>query len=298
VIRLAVRVQRGQAELVLAELIELAPDGVEERELGDGLIEYAVYGAPGELPSLPDLQAAAGAALVEVSTSETADDWDQRWKRFHRPVLIEAPVSPTRAIRRVPSVRIRPPWEPALGAGEDPLEEIVIDPGQAFGTGGHPSTRLCIELMLELACTSRERGALIDLGSGSGVLAIVASRLGFAPVLALDLERESVDAAKANALANDVALEIRRFDLRREVLPWLARGERPAREIALVANLLKPLLLELARELSSAPAQLIASGLLLEQADEVLDAFAQRLGMRERRRLHEGEWAAIWLQAR
>ena len=71
-IRLAVRVRREQAELVLAELLELVPAGVEEVEVGDETVEYAVYGAPGELPSLPDLNAAVGDALVEISTSDTA----------------------------------------------------------------------------------------------------------------------------------------------------------------------------------------------------------------------------------
>ena len=114
VIRLAVRVRRAQAELVLAELLELAPAGVEESQVGEETVEYAVYGAPGELPSLPDLTAAAGDALVEISTSETADDWQERWKRFHRPVLIEAPPPrPGDAARRVPAVHVRPPWEAA-----------------------------------------------------------------------------------------------------------------------------------------------------------------------------------------
>ncbi len=93
-IRLALRVRREQADLVLAELLELAPDGVEEIEpnahrRGRGFVEYAVYGAPGELPELPALQAAAGGAFVEVSTSEVPDDWSERWKRFHQPILIE-----------------------------------------------------------------------------------------------------------------------------------------------------------------------------------------------------------------
>ncbi|HXP29368.1 MAG TPA: hypothetical protein VN804_06400, partial [Solirubrobacteraceae bacterium] len=90
-IRLAVRVHREQAELVLAELLELAPAGVEEAQVGEDMVEYAVYGAPGELPGLPDLKAAAGDALVEISTSETADDWQERWKQFHPPVLVQAP---------------------------------------------------------------------------------------------------------------------------------------------------------------------------------------------------------------
>src|SRR5207248_6488355 len=96
VIRLAVRVRREQAELVLAELLALAPAGVEEVG-GSDHVEYAVYGAPGELPSLPEHRAAVGAALVEISTSETADDWHERWKRFHRSVVIRAPDVPPRA---------------------------------------------------------------------------------------------------------------------------------------------------------------------------------------------------------
>ena len=68
---------------MLAELLELAPSGVEELERPDGTVEYAVYGAPGELPSLPDLTAATGDALVEVTTTEIAEDWDRRWRQFH-----------------------------------------------------------------------------------------------------------------------------------------------------------------------------------------------------------------------
>jgi ribosomal protein L11 methylase PrmA len=136
VIRLALRVPRAQAEIVLAALLELAPAGVEEAQLDGGeTIEYAVYGAPGELPALPDLTAAVGDALVEITTSELADDWNVRWKEFHRPVLIAAPPG---APATLPSLRIRPPWEPA--ALEQPsVREIVIVPGQAFGTGGHAS---------------------------------------------------------------------------------------------------------------------------------------------------------------
>jgi len=87
-LRLAIRVDRDHAELVLAELLELAPSGIEEVDISDQVIEYAVYGAPGELPSLPDLEAAAGGALVQVSTSEVAGDWAQRWREFHRPLVL------------------------------------------------------------------------------------------------------------------------------------------------------------------------------------------------------------------
>jgi ribosomal protein L11 methyltransferase len=298
VIRLAVRVRRAQAELVLAELLELAPGGVEERQIGEDTIEYAVYGAPGELPELPDLEAAAGEALVEISTSETADDWQERWKQFHRPVLVEPSVD-WAAVRSVPSVRVRPPWEPASGSDGSAgrTQEIVIDPGQAFGTGAHATTRLCLALLLELAATGSEPGPLLDIGTGSGVLAIAAARLGFAPVLALDHDRLSVDAAQVNAAGNDTQVELRRVDLRQEAVPWLGACEAPDGPIVAVANLLRPLLLDLAGSITRAPAHMLAGGLLCGQVDEIVQAFAARLGMRERKRESDGEWAAVWLVA-
>jgi ribosomal protein L11 methyltransferase len=298
VIRLAVRVRRAQAELVLAELLELAPAGVEETRIGDDFIEYAVYGAPGELPDLPDLKAAAGDALVEISTSETADDWQERWKQFHRPVLIPGfPPQGARG-RAVPALRVSPPWEPAETASilGEPVEDIVIDPGQAFGTGAHATTRLCLQMLLELAAGG-ERGPLLDVGTGSGVLAIAAARLGFAPVLGVDHDRLSIDAARENAAVNAAQPELRRLDLRTEQLPWLGRDDAPAGALVLTANLLRPLLLELAGSIAASPAHLLASGLLCEQVDEVALAFARRLGMRERTRRSDGEWAAVWLVA-
>jgi ribosomal protein L11 methyltransferase len=295
VIRLAVRVRHEHAELVLAELLELAPAGVEEVRLSEATVEYAVYGAPGELPSLPALTAAAGDALLEISTSETADDWQERWKRFHRPILVPAPLPRSRKDHRVPAVRVRPPWEPTSEARGGAVEEIVIDPGQAFGTGGHATTRLCLELLLALAALEPPAAPLLDVGTGSGVLAIAAARLGFAPVLAVDHELESVTAARANASANGVAIEVRRLDLCRQPLPWIDGSCAPAGSIVVVANLLRPLLLELARVLPSAPTQLIAGGLLKSEADEVAGAFAEGLGLHERERRASGEWAAVRL---
>ncbi len=279
---------------MLAELLELAPAGVEEVRVGAETIEYAVYGAPGELPRLPDLKAAVGEALVEISTSETPDDWHERWRQFHRPVLIDAPrLSPGEG-RAVPALRVRPPWEPpATGPGGE-LHEIVIDPAQAFGTGGHASTRLCLELLLEVAARERVGAPLLDVGTGSGVLAIAAAHLGFEPVLALDHERESVEAARQNALENDAAVEVRRFDLRSQALPWL-EGEGRRESLVVVANLLRPLLLELARTMPAAPSHLLAGGLLRDEVDEVACAFAERLALHERERRESGEWAAVWL---
>jgi ribosomal protein L11 methyltransferase len=273
-LRLAVRVRREDAEVVLAELLELAPSGVEEVELQDGSVEYAVYGAPGELPSLPSLRAAAGAALVEVQTREVADDWSERWREFHRPLVLEGRLT------------VRPPWEPP---GDTPLD-IVVDPGQAFGTGAHTTTRLCLELLLELAGQGRAQGPFLDLGCGSGVLAVSAAKLGFGPVVALDKDPAAVQATVQNAAANGVSLEVSRFDLRQALPP-------PAPVVT--ANLLSPLLIAWATSLESAPDRgpeiVVASGILAHEADRVASAFA-RAGLPEEQRRLQGDWAAMVLR--
>jgi ribosomal protein L11 methyltransferase len=264
VIRLAVRVRRADAELVLAELLELAGGGVEEVDEGE-IVEYAVYGAAGELPALPDLRAAAGEALVEVSTTEVADDWDSRWREFHRPV-------------QAGGFLVRAPWHEPVAA----VEEIVIDPGQAFGTGGHATTRLCLEALGELDAG----GPCVDVGCGSGVLAIAAAKSGFAPVLGLDHDQLCVEATLANAAANGAAVEVRRFDLRNEGVP-------EARTV--LANLLRPLLLAL-RFAGRPPEVLIASGLLAEEGDAVAAAFAER-GLAETARHEADGWLCLVLHA-
>jgi len=289
VIRLAIRVDRADAEIALAELLELAPTGVEEVDLGD-TIEYAVYGAEGELPTLPDVRAAAGAALVEVTTTQVADDWAARWRDFHVPVTIGE------------RVHVRPPWcdapvsaprgGPDRGAGGGdglPLLDIVIDPNQAFGTGAHATTRLCLESLLALDDHS---GPLVDLGCGSGVLAIAAARLGWGPISGLDHEHAAVEAARENALANGVAIEVRHGDL--------LHGDVPAPSApTVVANLLRPLLANIAVHgfAGERPRVLIVSGLLRAEADAIAAAFAREQGLHEQDRRELGEWAALTLTA-
>jgi ribosomal protein L11 methyltransferase len=280
-IRLAVRVARADADSVLAELLELAPGGLEEREVGQDAVEYVIYGAPGELPALPDLRAAAGDALVGVSTTEIPDDWDERWKAFHPPVDVSTDRTSSGSTGwRFRRLRVRPPWEhPLEGDGVD----VVIDPGQAFGTGSHHSTRLSLELLLE----REPGGALADWGCGSGVLAIAAARLGWEPVLACDSEPVAVEATRANAAANGVpGISVARCDLRRDEGPWAP---------LVVANLVRPLLLDVAALMTRPPERLIVSGLLREEAGEVGDAFA-RHGLRPGARRDGGEWSALLLE--
>ena len=258
-IRLAIRVQREHAELVLMDLMAFAPGGLEEVDLGDA-VEYVLYGAEGELPAIGDVKAAAGEALVEVSTSEVPEI---DWHSFHTPI-------------DVGPVRVRPPWhEPREGA-----LDVVIEPGQGFGTGSHATTRLTLELLTELA----PAGPLADWGCGSGILAIAAAKLGWSPVLACDIEPESVEETLASAAANGVVVDATRGDVR--------QGGPPAPTV--LANLVRPLLLQVAANLRAVPDRLIISGLELHETEEVVAAFAAH-GLTERTRREGGGWAAIEL---
>ena len=264
-IRLAVRCAPEQADLVLAELTVLAPNGVEE-ERGPGYVEYAIYGGEGELPELGDLDAAIAGGRVEVSATEIPDDWADRWRDFHKPLLV------------ADRLWLRPSWEPPREGAID----VVVDPGQAFGTGAHPTTRLCLEFLCELEAG----GELVDLGTGSGVLAIAAAKLGWSPVRGYDHEQGAIEAAATNAAANEVEIGLERMNLR-ERLPDLAP--------TVVANMTSPILKAVAAQLAAAPETLICSGLLLGEQDEVAAAFAET-GLEEAARREDGDWAALWLR--
>jgi ribosomal protein L11 methyltransferase len=289
-IRLAVRCTPDQAEIVLAELTVLAPNGVEE-ERGPDYVEYAIYGGEGELPELGEIEVAAGDGLVEVVSTEVPDDWADRWQDFHKPILVGE------------RLWLRPSWE----APREDIIDLVIDPGRAFGTGAHPTTRLCLEFLLELAEAGEANGSLTDLGTGSGVLAIAAAKLGWGPVRGYDHEHPSIEAATTNAEANGVSLELEHRNLR-EGLPELA--------LTTVANMTAPVLRVVAEQLVSGESRgmvsrsnsgeapgdhppalrtLICSGLLPTELDEIAAAFGL-IGLTETDRRLQGDWAALLLR--
>jgi len=179
--------------------------------------------------------------------------WEDNWRAFHRPVEIG-------------KLWVGPPWEePAEG-----LLPVVIDPGGAFGTGAHPTTRLCLELLQELKPAS-----LLDIGCGSGVLAIAAVKLGFAPVTALDNDPEAIEATLTNAAANAVTLDVRLADVLTATLP--------AAEVA-VCNISLQALEELAPGLEYKT--LVASGFLVSEEPTLA-------GFEVVERREQQEWAAL-----
>jgi ribosomal protein L11 methyltransferase len=177
-------------------MIELFPQGFEELDRPDGLELVAYTDASGE--------ERLWAAFSQVAAEDIGAGWEERWREFHRPI-------------RVGSLWIGPPWETPPPDGE----AVVVDPGRAFGTGGHATTRLCLGLLGEL-----ERGSLLDVGCGSGVLAIAAAKLGYSPVTALDHDTSAVEATRRNASANRVELDC--------LLTDALAGDLPASNVALV----------------------------------------------------------------
>ena len=258
-VRLGIRVRAEQAETALADLLPLLGAGAEERRLG-GSVEYSIYLPPGELPPPDAIRGLGGDAVLGTITEPVPEDWERRYLEHLRCV-------------EVGSITIRPPW--LDGAATD----LVIDPGTTFGAGSHETTRLCLELLQ----AGEPGGALCDWGSGSGVLAIAAARLGWSPVSAVELDPGALAVIEANAAANNVTIEARTADLLTEEPPWAP---------TVVANLTPALHRDVAARLERAPRTLIAAGFLARYADDVAALYAP---MGEIARREEGEWAAVVL---
>lgn len=186
-----------------------------------------------------------------------SEGWADAWRRFHQPL-------------KIGPLWIGPPWE---RPPNDSLA-VVIDPGQAFGTGAHATTRLCLELLLTL-----EHASVADLGSGSGVLAISAAKLGFSPVVAIDHDEAAVVATRTNATANRVQIEVRAGDVLEDALPEASVG---------LANLERRLVERLAAR--PVPETLVVSGFLAS------DRLQLPAGWRRHDRRELAGWAAELLR--
>ncbi|MDO8611938.1 MAG: 50S ribosomal protein L11 methyltransferase [Dehalococcoidia bacterium] len=203
------------------------------------------------------------------------DDWRDSWKRYFRPQRIGK------------RLLVKPSWATYEVAAGDTV--IEIDPGMAFGTGQHPTTAMCLRALEESASGGRPGDAVLDLGAGSGILAIAAARLGAKRVLALDIDPQAVKAARENAAANGVADVV---EVREGTLPEGAPTERFDLAIANISGLtierLAPAFAESLREGGT----LIVSG-FLEDAVDGLSRALEAAGFRMERVDAEGVWRAI-----
>jgi ribosomal protein L11 methyltransferase len=262
-----VLVPAAHEDLAVALLHEAGTTGIEVQEAAGGSVGLLAYfvGGPSAAGVARALAALPSAQVVAVRVPEV--DWVARFRETFRGF-------------EAGRFRITPEWEQPVGSGD----VIVVDPGRAFGTGTHETTRLCLGALESLAA-ARPLGRVLDVGTGTGILAVAARRLGASVAVAADLDPEAVDSARLHARLNVVDLAVVRAD-----------GGRPFRPCAfdvVLANLSAPLLRARADELLAlgAPGSaIVLAGLLLEDADDLARAYAGA-GRLERRT--DGEWACL-----
>jgi ribosomal protein L11 methyltransferase len=231
--------------------------------------------------------------LPAASYKEIADqNWMESWKQHYRPILIGEVLV------------IVPAW---MDSPDPNRIAIKIDPGMAFGTGTHPTTQLCLELMEQFFTQSKienrksetlapgaSAGVVIDVGCGSGILSIAAIKLGAKSALGLDIDAGSIVNARENADANQVGNElILEVGSVQEILD----GRFAFRKAPLVlANILAPVIVRLfdagLAELIAEDGAIILSGILQEQAQSVIEA-AQSRGLKMIDRRQIGDWIAL-----
>ena len=259
-------------DAVVAALWEQGTTGVEVQPGPSGTVVLVAYflERPGLAAELRSGLPAHGATRIAPAPIPDVD-WVARFREGFRPF-------------RVGRFHIVPAWEPAGGSGAPDEITVQILPGRAFGTGTHESTRLCLAA-LEARATRRPLGRVLDVGGGTGILAVAAALLGARQVTAVDIDPDAVESARLHARLNGVA-------------PRLVQGDggRPFarhRFDLVVANLTAPLLLERRHEIAwlCAPgASAVLAGFLRDDAPEIAAAYAD-LGTSEVRT--DGEWAAL-----
>ncbi len=264
-LRIAITLPADAAEEAIDALVPLLPRGVHQRDRHDGTTELSFYEHAADLPPRDQLEAAAGSA--EWTEEEVPDDPLER-RRLHG-----------RAWDVAGRLRVRSPDDPA---GDGTLPELVIESAAgAFGTGAHPTTRMCLELLLSL----EPGGPFADLGCGAGTLAIAAALLGWEPVFAVDHEAQSVAATRRNAERNGVRVEALELDLAQVAPP-------PAPTLA--ANVPLPIHVAVAAGLAPAVIHVIASGFVESERDAVI-ALYEAAGFAVVTRLGGG-WQAVLLE--
>ena len=260
----ALRIWRHEVEGVLDVLLPLLPGGV--RELARGRrVELRMRGP--EVPTVEELARATGQRRSRFTERQVPDDWRERRRADY-----EADVIGGRLV-------VAPDWAPRSQAEI----EIVLREGSAFGGGTHPTTRRCLELLLDIAPV----GSFADLGCGTGVLAILAARLGWEPVVAVDISPSSVETARANAAANGVQVDAHVLDLLAEPPPaadGLAANVAPSIHQGIAAALPEP-----------GPRIALLSGFHASEASDIATSYAER-GLGVERQLDVDGWSILLMK--
>jgi ribosomal protein L11 methyltransferase len=218
-----------------------------------------------------------------VFTSFEEINWVEAWKEHYHPIPVGE------------RLIIVPAWLETPPGGRIPIR---IDPGMAFGTGTHPTTQLCLELLDYFDGRALPQGyQVLDIGCGSGILAVAALKLTASRALGVDIDPLAVDASRQNALSNCVS---ERFDLGVGSVIEVQAGQFDIQKAELVfANILAPIILRLFNdglaELVKPGGVLVLSGILAEQAEEIIAAVRQH-GMQVIERRQVGDWVALAAQ--
>lgn len=275
-----VTIAREAVEALSSTLLDITPTGIQIEE-GEGVTTLTIY-PPDSLP-VEDIRATidnalaainaqglnTGPATVEISLIGD-EDWAENYKKFFKPI-------------RIGRILIKPSWEEVADADTGVI--IELDPGMAFGTGSHPTTEGCLRFLQDVI---KGGETVFDLGTGSGILAIAAAKLGASRVIAIDNDDVAIAAAEENAVKNNVADKI---DF---TVADFASFE-PVNASIVVANITAPLIidflpsiLEKIRGLTT----LIASGITAGQKQDVIDAL-EKNGFIVEDAFEEREWVTL-----
>jgi ribosomal protein L11 methyltransferase len=229
------------------------------------------------LPQLRQYGINCGSGRISISRVPK-EDWAESWKRHFKPFIVGS------------ALLVKPSWSQRKPIRNQQV--VVIDPGLSFGTGQHPTTRFCLQQLVN-ARDPHSRQSFLDVGTGSGILAIAAAKLEYAPVEAFDFDPAAVRVAKENANKNRVRVNIRPGDITKP-------GHTTPKYDVICANLTADLLASCARTLKSllkSDGLLLLAGILRAQMPEVLQHY-EKIGFLPQTTAIDGEWASLVLHKR